>query len=91
MTDFVVFRVERDRAAFLAALEARGVLMVPYPHGTIRAVTHYGVSATDIDATLRAAREALAETAGTRPGAGADAAAATGAWAAAPRSAPAGV
>jgi threonine aldolase len=91
VTDFVVFRVVRDRAAFLAALEARGVLMVPYPHGTIRAVTHYGVGAADIDATLRAAREALAETAGSRPGAGAEAAAATGAWTASPRSAPTGV
>ena len=38
-------------AAFLAALEARGVLMVAYPHGTIRAVTHYGITADDVDAT----------------------------------------
>ncbi len=61
-TNFVVFRVARDRAAFLAAMEARGVLMVPYPHGTIRAVTHYGIDAADVDATIAAAREALAET-----------------------------
>ena len=44
-TDFVLFKVERDRAAFLAALRARGVLMVEYPHGQVRAVTHYGVDA----------------------------------------------
>ena len=44
-TNFVVFRVERDRAAFLEALRARGVLLVPYPHGTIRAVTHLDVTA----------------------------------------------
>ena len=66
-TNFVVFRVERDRAAFLEALERRGVLMVTYPRGTIRAVTHYGVEVADIDATIVAVREALAETAGTRP------------------------
>jgi threonine aldolase len=78
-TNFVVFRVARDRAAFLAALEALGVLMVPYPHGTIRAVTHYGIEAADVDAAVVAVRAALAESAATRP-AGADSAA-TGAWA----------
>jgi threonine aldolase len=61
-TNFVIFRVARDRAALLAALEARGVLMVPYSHGTIRAVTHYGITADDIDATVAAVRDALAET-----------------------------
>ena len=64
-TDFVVFRVDRDRAAFLAALEARGVLMVTYPHGAIRAVTHYGIEVADVDATIAAARAALADTAST--------------------------
>jgi len=63
-TNFVVFRVERDRAAFLEALAARGVLMVAYPHGQVRAVTHYGISPADVEATIAAAREALAETAG---------------------------
>ncbi len=80
VTNFVVFQVARDREAFLTALEARGVLMVPYPHGTVRAVTHYGIDASDVDATIIAARDALAETAGTRPPAGAEALAATGAW-----------
>jgi threonine aldolase len=61
-TDFVVFRVARDRAAFLEALERRGVLMVTYPHGTIRAVTHYGIEAADVDATVAAVRAALADT-----------------------------
>jgi len=83
VTDFVIFRVARDRAAFLGAMEARGVLMASYPHDTVRAVTHYGVERADIEATVAAAREALAETAGTRPVAGAGAAAATGAWGAA--------
>jgi len=70
-TNFVIFRVARDRAAFLDALEARGVLMVTYPHGTVRAVTHYGITADDIDATLAAVRAALAETAGSTVGAAA--------------------
>jgi threonine aldolase len=80
VTDFVIFRVARDRAAFLGALEARGVLMATYPHGTVRAVTHYGVERPDVEATIAAVREALAATAGTRPAAGADNASATGAW-----------
>ncbi|MEX2010874.1 MAG: GntG family PLP-dependent aldolase [Chloroflexota bacterium] len=62
-TNFVVFRVERDRAAFLAALRTRGVLMVEYPHDQVRAVTHHGVTAADIDTTIAATAEALAETA----------------------------
>ena len=61
-TNFVLFRVARDRSAFLAALEARGVLMVAYPHGQIRAVTHLGVTADDVDRAVAAAAEALRET-----------------------------
>ena len=61
-TNFVLFRVERDRAAFLEALKARDVVMVEYPHGQVRAVTHYGVSADDIETTIAATRAALAET-----------------------------
>jgi threonine aldolase len=61
-TNFVIFRVERDRAAFLAALESRAVLMVPYLRGQIRAVTHYGIEQADIDRTIEAVRYALAET-----------------------------
>jgi threonine aldolase len=62
-TDFVLFKVARDRAAFLAALRTRGVLMIEYPHGQVRAVTHYGVDAADIETTIAATRAALAETA----------------------------
>ena len=61
-TNFVLFRVERDRAAFLAALRARDVEMVEYPHGQVRAVTHYGVTAADIETVIAATRAALAET-----------------------------
>jgi threonine aldolase len=66
VTNFVIFRVARDRAAFLAALADRGVLMVAYADGTIRAVTHYGIEARDVDATIAATRDALRETAGTQ-------------------------
>jgi threonine aldolase len=61
-TNFVVFKVMRDRAAFLDALRARDVVMVEYPHGQVRAVTHYGVTALDIETTIAATRAALAET-----------------------------
>lgn len=61
-TNFVLFRVDRDRPAFLAALRARDVLMVEYPHGQVRAVTHHDVSAADIDTAIRATRDALHET-----------------------------
>jgi threonine aldolase len=60
-TNFVVFKVERDRAAFIDALANRGVLVVGYPHGQIRAVTHYGIERADIETTIGAFREALAE------------------------------
>jgi threonine aldolase len=62
VTNFVLFRVERDRSAFLAALETRGVLMVPYANGSIRAVTHHGISGEDIDRVVAAAAEVLRET-----------------------------
>ena len=75
-TNFVLFKVERDRAAFLAALRARDILMVEYPHGQVRAVTHYGVTAADIETTIAATQAALAETKAATPGAAASAASA---------------
>jgi hypothetical protein len=36
--------------------------MVEYQHGTIRAVTHYGVGATDVERVLAACTAALRET-----------------------------
>jgi threonine aldolase len=62
LTNFVLFRVDRDRSAFLAALEARGVWMVPYAHGQIRAVTHLGVTAEDIDRVVAAVADTLRDT-----------------------------
>jgi threonine aldolase len=67
-TNFVLFKVTRDRAAFLAALRARNVLMVEYTHGQVRAVTHYGITAEDIETTIAATRDALAETSSRPPG-----------------------
>ena len=61
-TNFVVFRVRGDRAPFLDALRARGILMVEYSHGSIRAVTHYGVEAADVARVLAASAAALKET-----------------------------
>ena len=67
-TNFVLFRVDRDRAAFLAAMEARGVLLVPYAHGQVRAVTHFGVTAADVDRVVAAAAEALRDLPPARAG-----------------------
>jgi len=64
VTNFVLFRVEHDRPAFLAELEARGILMVPYANGAIRAVTHLGITADDIDRVLETVDDILQ---GTRP------------------------
>ena len=64
-TNFVVFRVARDRAAFIDAMTRRGVLVVAYPHEQVRAVTHYGVERADVDSAIQAFRAALAETAPT--------------------------
>jgi threonine aldolase len=61
-TNFVVFRVRRDRAGFLDALRGRGILMVEYTHDTVRAVTHHGVDAIDIERVLAACAAVLRET-----------------------------
>jgi threonine aldolase len=69
-TNFVLFKVDRDRREFLDRLAARNVLMVDYSHGQVRAVTHHDVSAADVDAVIRATREALDETAPASPARG---------------------
>jgi len=63
-TNFVIFRVRGNREAFIAALRERSVLMVEYPHGTVRAVTHHGITADDIERVLVACREALGQSVG---------------------------
>ena len=65
-TNFVIFKVAGGtarRTRFLDALEKHGVLMVAYPHGQIRAVTHYGISDEEITKTIAATAAALTETA----------------------------
>lgn len=65
-TNFVIFKVTGGtarRKRFLDALENRGVLMVAYPHGQIRAVTHYGIGDAEITKTIAATAAALTETA----------------------------
>ena len=43
----------------VARLKAGGVLVSAFYGGRIRAVTHYGITAVDIEAALRAFRDAL--------------------------------
>lgn len=66
-TNFVLFRVARDRRAFVAALRASGVLMDEYAHGQVRAATHHDITAGDINTVVRAVRMALDETGGSAP------------------------
>ena len=66
ITNFVIFKVAGGiarRTRFLDALEKHGVLMVAYPHGQIRAVTHYGIGDEEITKTIAATAAALTETA----------------------------
>ena len=68
-TNYVVFGLRRrsgtdplvTRGAVLLELERRGILCIPYSHGRIRALTHYGVDAKDIDRVLVAMRDGLRE------------------------------
>jgi hypothetical protein len=46
---------------FVEALRRQGVWMLDYSHRYVRAVTHYGISAADIERALQASRLALAE------------------------------
>ena len=66
VTNFVIFKIEgglKRRQKFLDELEKRGVLMVAYTHGQIRAVTHYGIDAANIQQVIKASSEALAASA----------------------------
>jgi threonine aldolase len=75
-TNFVFFELARRelRMKFLEALKAEGVSMIDYPGSDrIRAVTHYGVDAADIDTAIDATHRAL-QTVGLAPAAAATAA-----------------
>ncbi len=66
VTNFVLFAVDGGparRAAYLDALRSRGVGMIAYPHGQIRAVTHLGIGEHEVDEAIEASAAALAETA----------------------------
>jgi len=65
-TNFVLFRVAPDRAAFLEAVRANGVLLEGYPHHQVRAATHAGIGPADIDRAIVAIRDALRATAPSR-------------------------
>lgn len=60
-TDIVIFELRdgSSTAGFLAALRERGVLMGGMGAGRIRAVTHYGIDAGDIEETLDAVAKVL--------------------------------
>jgi threonine aldolase len=74
VTNYVLFSVRsrpgqaplEARAAFLSELRLRGVDPIEYDHGQVRALTHYGIEATDIEQVLRASAESL-EAAGLAP------------------------
>lgn len=58
-TNLVYFEV-KDAAAACAALAGEGVYMLPASEDRIRAVTHLGIDAADVDAALKALRQVVA-------------------------------
>lgn len=58
-TNFVLFRVDGARRAFLDAAAERGLRLDAYPHGQVRAATHHGVEAADIDRAAAIVAESL--------------------------------
>jgi threonine aldolase len=63
-TDIVIFGVDPERMPALqlvSMLRARGVQMSATGPAHIRAVTHYGISAADVDTAVDAVREAMEE------------------------------
>lgn len=60
-TDIVIFSLRVGSAtALVQALAAHGVLVGEVGRGALRAVTHYGIDASDIEETLEVTRAALA-------------------------------
>jgi threonine aldolase len=61
-TDILIFEVAPQRmpaAALVEALRLRGVQVSAIGPSRIRAVTHYGIVAADVDAAAQAIREAM--------------------------------
>ncbi|TAL08025.1 MAG: hypothetical protein EPO00_07960 [Chloroflexota bacterium] len=66
VTNFVLFRVERDGQAFIDACASRGLLMDWFPHQQIRAATHLGIGPAEIERTVEIVRASLRETGQSR-------------------------
>ncbi len=65
-TNFVLFKVTGGRArrtAYLQHLYERGIALMAYDHGQVRAVTHRGINEQEIGDVLAASADALAATA----------------------------
>lgn len=63
-TNIVIFEFDHPKLTpqeFCARLAEEGVLMLPIEGKRIRAVTHYGITAADIDQALAAMRKVLAD------------------------------
>ena len=67
VTNFVLFRVAAERQAFADACAARGLLLDLFPHGQLRAATHYGIGTPEVEATIGIVRAVLAEMGPARP------------------------
>ncbi len=65
VTNFVLFHVDRDRAAFVDACSAGGLLLDPFPHHQVRAATHDGIGPGEIKQAIEIIAAALAGTAGS--------------------------
>ena len=63
VTNFVLFRIDRARQAFIDACAARGLLLDGFPHDQVRAATHLGIGTAEVDRAVEIIRAALAETA----------------------------
>jgi threonine aldolase len=61
VTNFVLFRVDGDPQAFVDACAARGLLLDRFPNRQIRAATHYGIGAAEIDRAIDVLKTVLAD------------------------------
>jgi threonine aldolase len=73
VTNFVLFRVAGDRAAFVDACANEGLLLDLFPHDQVRAATHHGIDAQAIDRAEAIIAAALRQVAPGSGGAGRDA------------------
>lgn len=63
-TNIVIFQVAKDDLTpqeLVVKLASRGVKMIPFGKGSIRAVTHYGVTSQDVEEALMVLQETVAE------------------------------